>query len=32
MAVTYPDRVPELGDEVKHKLNDAYGKSIKLME
>lgn len=28
MSIVYPDRVPEVGDEVKHKLNDTYGKVI----
>lgn len=28
MSIVCPDRVPEVGDEVKHKLNDTYGKVI----
>lgn len=28
MSIIYPDRVPEVGDEVRHKLNDTYGKVI----
>ena len=28
MSIVYPDRVPEVGDEVKNKLNDTYGKVV----